>query len=68
MQTNDIPLLVFANKRDSDHAEELGKIKSIFKECADVIGQRDCVTLPCSALKVRLMRQLVQIPVISSLV
>ncbi|XP_063689960.1 ADP-ribosylation factor-related protein 1-like [Bolinopsis microptera] len=51
VQTNDLPLLVLANKRDSDHAEEMKKIKSIFKECADVIGQRDCVVLPCSALK-----------------
>ena len=52
MQTSDLPLLVFANKRDSDHAEDMKKIKSLFKECADVIGQRDCVVLPCSALKV----------------
>lgn len=51
VQTADLPLLVFANKRDSDRAGDLKRIKGIFKECADVIGQRDCVVLPCSALK-----------------
>ena len=52
VDTNDLPLCVLANKRDCEKAADLKNIKSLFKECADVIGQRDVVVLPCSALKV----------------
>ena len=55
VQTGDVPLLVFANKQDCENAKDLKNIKSIFKECADVIDQRDCVVLSCSALKVFLL-------------
>lgn len=48
---NGVPLLVLANKQDLDNCMTIGEIKSSFNSSPEVIGHRDCLVMPVSALK-----------------
>lgn len=46
-----VPLLVLANKQDLEGCMSVPEIKQTFKDCSSVIGHRDCLVMPVSALK-----------------
>jgi hypothetical protein len=45
-----IPLLVLANKQDLQDSMGVREVKPIFNQNAHLIGQRDCMVMPVSAL------------------
>lgn len=45
-----IPLLVLANKQDLQDCMGVREVKPIFNQSADLIGRRDCMVMPVSAL------------------
>ncbi len=45
-----IPLLVLANKQDLPDSMGVREVKPIFNQNAHLIGQRDCMVMPVSAL------------------
>ena len=45
-----IPLLVLANKQDIPECMGVREVKPIFNQCAELIGRRDCMVMPVSAL------------------
>jgi len=45
-----VPLLVLANKQDLPDCMGVREVKPIFNENAHLIGQRDCMVMPVSAL------------------
>lgn len=45
-----VPLLVLANKQDIPHCMGVREVKPIFDKNAHLIGQRDCMVMPVSAL------------------
>lgn len=45
-----IPLLVLANKQDLQDSMGVREVKPIFNQNAHLIGQRDCMVMPISAL------------------
>jgi len=47
---NGVPLLVLANKQDLPECMGVREVKPIFNENAHLIGQRDCMVMPVSAL------------------
>jgi len=46
-----VPLLVLANKQDIPGCMTISEIKGVFNESAHLIGHRDCLVLPVSALR-----------------
>ncbi|KAK8394947.1 hypothetical protein O3P69_006021 [Scylla paramamosain] len=45
-----VPLLVLANKQDIPECMGVREVKPIFNQSADLIGRRDCMVMPVSAL------------------
>ena len=45
-----IPLLVLANKQDLKDCMGVREIKPVFQEAGILIGRRDCLIMPVSAL------------------
>lgn len=45
-----IPLLVLANKQDIPQCMGVREVKPIFDQNAHLIGRRDCMVMPISAL------------------
>ena len=45
-----VPLLVLANKQDLQDSMGVREVKPIFNQNAHLIGQRDCMVMPVSAL------------------
>lgn len=45
-----IPLLVLANKQDIPECMGVREVKPIFKKNSHLIGKRDCMVMPVSAL------------------
>ncbi|XP_071512819.1 ADP-ribosylation factor-related protein 1 [Panulirus ornatus] len=45
-----VPLLVLANKQDIPDCMGVREVKPIFNQSADLIGRRDCMVMPVSAL------------------
>lgn len=45
-----VPLLVLANKQDIPHCMGVREVKPIFDKNAHLIGRRDCMVMPVSAL------------------
>lgn len=45
-----VPLLVLANKQDIPHCMGVREVKPIFDKNAHLIGRRDCMVMPISAL------------------
>jgi ADP-ribosylation factor related protein 1 len=45
-----IPLLVLANKQDIPECMGVREVKPIFNKNAHLIGKRDCMVMPISAL------------------
>lgn len=45
-----IPLLVLANKQDIPDCMGVREVKPIFNKNAHLIGRRDCMVMPVSAL------------------
>lgn len=45
-----VPLLVLANKQDIVDCMGVREVKPIFKKNAHMIGRRDCMVMPVSAL------------------
>lgn len=45
-----IPLLVVANKQDLPDCMGVREIKPVFQEAGHLIGRRDCMVMPVSAL------------------
>lgn len=46
-----VPLLVLANKQDILDSMGIREVKPIFNKNAHLIGRRDCMVMPVSALK-----------------
>ncbi|XP_046858397.1 ADP-ribosylation factor-related protein 1-like [Xenia sp. Carnegie-2017] len=46
-----VPLLVYFNKQDSQNAISVEDIKDSFKDVTPYIGRRDCTVLPVSAIE-----------------
>lgn len=46
-----VPLLVLANKQDILDSMGIREVKPIFNQNAHLIGRRDCMVMPVSALK-----------------
>ena len=47
---NGVPLLVLANKQDIPDSMGVREVKPIFNQSAHLIGRRDCMVMPVSAL------------------
>jgi signal recognition particle receptor subunit beta len=47
---NGVPLLVLANKQDIPDCMGVREVKPIFNQSAHLIGRRDCMVMPVSAL------------------
>jgi signal recognition particle receptor subunit beta len=47
---NGVPLLVLANKQDMPDVMGVREVKPIFNQNAHLIGRRDCMVMPVSAL------------------
>jgi len=47
---SDVPLLVLANKQDLPDSMGIREVKPIFNQSAHLIGTRDCMVMPVSAL------------------
>jgi ADP-ribosylation factor related protein 1 len=45
-----VPLLVLANKQDIPESMGVREVKPIFNRSANLIGRRDCMVMPVSAL------------------
>lgn len=45
-----VPLLVLANKQDIPDCMGVREVKPIFNQSAELIGRRDCMVMPVSAL------------------
>lgn len=45
-----VPLLVLANKQDVPDCMGVREVKPIFNQSAHLIGRRDCMVMPVSAL------------------
>jgi len=45
-----VPLLVLANKQDLPDCMGVREVKPIFNQSAHLIGSRDCMVMPVSAL------------------
>lgn len=45
-----VPLLVLANKQDIPECMGVREVKPIFNKNAQLIGKRDCMVMPVSAL------------------
>ncbi|XP_042241775.1 ADP-ribosylation factor-related protein 1-like [Homarus americanus] len=45
-----VPLLVLANKQDIPECMGVREVKPVFNQSADLIGRRDCMVMPVSAL------------------
>ena len=45
-----VPLLVLANKQDIPQCMGVREVKPIFDKNAHLIGRRDCMVMPVSAL------------------
>jgi ADP-ribosylation factor related protein 1 len=45
-----VPLLVLANKQDLEDSMGVREVKPIFNQSAHLIGSRDCMVMPVSAL------------------
>lgn len=45
-----IPLLILANKQDLPECMGVREIKPVFQQAGDLIGRRDCLIMPVSAL------------------
>lgn len=45
-----IPLLILANKQDLPDCMGVREIKPVFQQAGDLIGRRDCLIMPVSAL------------------
>lgn len=45
-----VPLLVLANKQDIPDCMGVREVKPIFNKNAHLIGRRDCMVMPVSAL------------------
>ena len=45
-----VPLLVLANKQDLPDCMGVREVKPIFNQASHLIGQRDCMVMPVSAL------------------
>ena len=45
-----VPLLVLANKQDLSDSMGVREVKPIFNQSAHLIGSRDCMVMPVSAL------------------
>ena len=45
-----VPLLVLANKQDLPDCMGVRDVKPIFNQSAHLIGSRDCMVMPVSAL------------------
>lgn len=45
-----LPLLVLANKQDIPECMGVREVKPIFNQNAHLIGKRDCMVMPISAL------------------
>lgn len=45
-----VPLLVLANKQDIADCMGVREVKPIFKKNGHLIGRRDCMVMPVSAL------------------
>ena len=45
-----VPLLVLANKQDIPDCMGVREVKPIFNQNAELIGRRDCMVMPVSAL------------------
>ena len=45
-----IPLLVLANKQDVPDCMGVRDIRPVFNKSAEMIGRRDCMVMPVSAL------------------
>lgn len=49
-QLTTVPLLVLANKQDLPDSMGVREVKPIFNQSAHLIGTRDCMVMPVSAL------------------
>jgi len=47
---NGVPLLVLANKQDLAECMGVREVKPIFNQSAHLIGLRDCMVIPVSAI------------------
>lgn len=45
-----VPLLILANKQDLPDVMGVREIKPVFQQAGALIGRRDCLTIPVSAL------------------
>lgn len=45
-----VPLLVLANKQDLQDCMGVREVKPVFNQSAHLIGRRDCMVMPVSAL------------------
>lgn len=45
-----VPLLILANKQDLPEVMGVREIKPVFQDSGVLIGRRDCLTIPISAL------------------